>query len=78
MHAIVLTAVVNSETLKVSQRMVSRSQHCQEGDNARVLFKETLLGMVGIVGQIKPNLWWPRREEKCSCFLSYLQVIWPL
>ena len=38
--------------------MVSRSQHCQEGDDARVSFKEALLGMVDIVWQIKPNLWW--------------------
>ena len=49
--------------------MVFRSQYCQEGDDARFLFKETFFVMVGIRWQIKPNLWWPRRKEECLCFL---------
>ena len=50
--------------------MVSESQHCPDGDDARVSYKE-ILEMVRIRWQIKSNfLWWPGRKEECSCFLT--------
>ena len=51
----------------MSEWMVAERQYCQGGDDGKVCYRETLLQMVGIGWQIKPNFSrLPGREEECA------------